>query len=43
MHLYDFGIYLQIEPEDEERAQLEQNIQVALKTGGIDLEDAIRP
>ena len=41
MHLYDFGIYLQIEPEDEEKAQLEQNIQIALKTGGIDLEDAI--
>jgi len=41
MHLYDFGIYLQIEPEEEEKGQLEQNIQIALKTGGIDLEDAI--
>tara|TARA_S200002703_G_C3797652_1_gene246340 strand:- start:475 stop:2886 length:2412 start_codon:yes stop_codon:yes gene_type:complete len=41
LHLYDFGIYLQVEPEEEEKAQLEQNIQVALKTGGIDLEDAI--
>jgi hypothetical protein len=39
--LHDFGIYLELEPEEEERAQLEQNIQVALKTGGIDIEDAI--
>ena len=41
LHLFDFGIYLQVEPEDEEKAQLEQNIQIALKIGGIDLEDAI--
>jgi len=39
--LHDFGIYLELEPEEEEKAQLEQNIQVALKTGGIDIEDAI--
>jgi len=39
--LHDFGIYLELEPEDEEKAQLEQNIQVSLKTGGIDIEDAI--
>tara|TARA_R110001599_G_scaffold337001_1_gene555108 strand:- start:36 stop:911 length:876 start_codon:yes stop_codon:yes gene_type:complete len=41
LHLYDFGIYLQLEPDDEDKAQLEQNIQIALKSGGIDLEDAI--
>ena len=41
LHLYDFGIYLELEPDDEEKAQLEQNIQVALQSGGIDLEDAI--
>jgi hypothetical protein len=41
VHLHDFGIYLQLEPEDEDKAQLEQNIQIALKSGGIDLEDAI--
>jgi hypothetical protein len=39
--LHDFGIYLELEPEDEEKAQLEQNIQVSLKNGGIDIEDAI--
>jgi hypothetical protein len=39
--LHDFGIYLQLEPEDEEKAMLEQNIQMALQQGGIDLEDAI--
>jgi len=41
LELHDFGIYLQVEPDEEEKAQLEQNIQVALQTGGIDLEDAI--
>jgi len=41
VHLHDFGIYLQLEPEDEDKAQLEQNIQIALQSGGIDLEDAI--
>ena len=41
LELHDFGIYLEVEPDDEEKAQLEQNIQIALQTGGIDLEDAI--
>jgi hypothetical protein len=41
LHLYDFGIYLELEPEEEEKAMLEQNIQIALQSGGIDLEDAI--
>ena len=41
LNLHDFGIYLELEPDDEEKAQLEQNIQVALQSGGIDLEDAI--
>jgi hypothetical protein len=39
--LHDFGIYLELEPEEEEKALLEQNIQMALQQGGIDLEDAI--
>ena len=39
--LHDFGIYLELEPEEEEKAMLEQNIQMALQQGGIDLEDAI--
>jgi hypothetical protein len=41
LELHDFGIYLILEPEEEEQAQFEQNIQVALQSGGIDLEDAI--
>jgi len=41
LHLYDFGIYLDLEPDDEEKAMLEQNIQVALQAGQIYLEDAI--
>jgi hypothetical protein len=41
LNLYDFGIYLEVEPDEEEKAQLEQNIQVSLQNGGIDLEDAI--
>jgi len=41
LHLYDFGIYLELEPDDEEKAKLEQNIQVALQSGQIYLEDAI--
>lgn len=41
LNLHDFGIYLELEPDDEEKAMLEQNIQVALQSGGIDLDDAI--
>jgi hypothetical protein len=41
LNLHDFGIYLELEPDEEEKAQLEQNIQIALKNNGIDLEDAI--
>ncbi len=41
LNLHDFGIYLELEPDEEEQAQLEQNIQVAIQQGGIDLEDAI--
>jgi len=41
LQLHDFGIYLQLEPEEEDKAKLEQNIQVALQTGGISLSDAI--
>lgn len=41
LNLYDFGIYLELEPDEEDKALLEQNIQVALQTGGIDLDDAI--
>jgi hypothetical protein len=41
LSLHDFGIFLDLEPDEEEKATLEQNIQVALSGGGIDLEDAI--
>jgi len=41
LSLHDFGIFLDLEPDEEEKAQLEQNIQVALSSGGIDLEDVI--
>ena len=41
LNIHDFGIFLQLEPDEEEKQVLEQNIQIALKTGGIDLEDAI--
>ena len=41
LHLYDFGVFLDLEPEEEEKAQLEQNIQMALQQNQIFLEDAI--
>ena len=41
LNLHDFGIFLELEPDEEEKAALEQNIQIALQSGGIDLEDAI--
>ena len=41
LQLHDFGISLRLEPEEEEKAQLESNVQVALKTGSISLSDAI--
>jgi len=39
--LQDFGIFLELEPDEEQKMMLEQNIQVALSSGGIDLDDAI--
>jgi hypothetical protein len=41
LNLHDFGIFLELEPDEEEKAALEQNIQIALQSGCIDLEDAI--
>jgi len=41
LYLYDFGVFIEMSPDEEEKQQLEANIQVALKMGGIDLEDAI--
>ncbi len=41
LSIHDFGVFLELEPDEEQKAQLEQNIQVALQAGQIDLEDAI--
>ena len=41
LHLYDFGIFLELEPDEEEKQLLENNIQMALTQQSVDLEDAI--
>ena len=41
LHLYDFGIFLELMPDEEEKQILENNIQASISQGGIDLEDAI--
>ena len=41
LHLYDFGIFIELSPDEEEKQQLENNIQMALQQQNIDLEDAI--
>jgi len=41
LHLHDFGIFIELTPDDEEKAVLENNIQMAISQGTIDLEDAI--
>jgi len=41
LYVYDFGIFIEISPDEEEKAQLEANIQIALSKGDINLEDAI--
>jgi hypothetical protein len=41
LYIYDFGIFIEISPDEEQKAQLEQNVQVALSKGDINLEDAI--
>ena len=41
LHLYDFGIFIELAPDEEEKAMLENNIQQALQQQGINLEDAI--
>ena len=41
LHLYDFGIFIELAPDEEQKQMLENNIQVALSRNGIDLEDAI--
>ena len=41
LNMHDFGIFLELEPDEEQKQILEQNIQIALQAGQIDLEDAI--
>jgi hypothetical protein len=41
LYLYDFGIFLELAPDEEQKAILENNIQMALSQKNIDLEDAI--
>ena len=41
LHLYDFGIFIELEPDEEEKQMLENNIQTALSQKLIDLDDAI--
>ena len=41
LYMHDFGISLELMPDEEEKGALENNIQVALQQGSIDLSDAI--
>ena len=41
LHLYDFGIFLELAPDEEEKMMLENNIQMALQQKNINVEDAI--
>ena len=41
LYLYDFGIFLELDPDEEEKQLLENNIQTALAQQLIDLDDAI--
>ena len=41
LYIYDFGIFIEVAPDEEQKAQLEQNIQMALSKQDINLEDAI--
>ena len=41
LYIYDFGIFIEMSPDEEEKAMLEQNIQMAISKQDISLEDAI--
>ena len=41
LYLHDFGIFIDLMPDEEQKAMLEQNIQMALSKENISLEDAI--
>jgi hypothetical protein len=41
LSIHEFGIFLDLEPDEEDKAQLEKSIQIALQAGSIKLADAI--
>ena len=41
LYLFDFGIFIEVSPDEEQKAKLEENIQMALQQSQINLEDAI--
>ena len=41
LYIYDFGVFIEVAPDEEQKAMLEQNIQMALSKNDINLEDAI--
>jgi hypothetical protein len=41
LHLYDFGIFIELAPDEEEKQMLENNIQMAIQQQLIELTDAI--
>jgi hypothetical protein len=41
LNMHEFGIFLELEPEEEDKQMLQKNIQIALQSGGVDLEDII--
>jgi hypothetical protein len=41
LYIYDFGIFIELSPDEEQKQQLEANIQMALSKNDINLEDAI--
>jgi hypothetical protein len=41
LNMHEFGVFLELEPEEEDKQMLQKNIQIALQSGGVDLEDII--
>ena len=41
LHIHDFGIFLELAPDEEQKQLLENNIQMAIQQQQINLEDAI--
>jgi hypothetical protein len=41
LHMHDFGIFIELQPDEEEKQLLENNIQMAIQQQSINLEDAI--